>query len=607
MPMTNAAAANVDNNASGTEFLGHPKGLYVCFATELWERFSFFGMKFLLLLYLTKYHFFSDAMGLEVLGAYAGLVYLLPLAGGMVADRYLGMRKAVLFGGVLLSLGHILMAVEGHEAVNYAAGTVLQSDLTLATGDVLVAGTILSKAVMYRDTAALNVFFVAMSLIVVGVGFLKPNISTIVGRLYAIDDPRRDSGFMIFYLGINAGGFAATIVCGWLGENYGWNYGFGAAGIGMIIGLISFARGQKHLLGHAEPLYPGKLKTRVLGPLNVEWLIYVATLPAIAVIWVMLQREPIVLLTQNVSLIIAIVGLILYSMVYKKQDQSNRLPFAIAGVAALSGVYATSVNLHFMPGSVALAENILYGSIVLIVGFIVYGFKTHNSAEFGRTVALMVLVVFSIAFWAMFQQSAGSMTLFADRVVDRTVGATTITAAQFGSLNTGFIILLAIPFAVLWAWLGKRNLEPATPVKFGLGIIQAGLGFGALVFGAQFPDQAGQVAMIWLVLAYLLLTTGELFLSPVGLSAVTKLSIPNVVGVSMGTWLLATALSETVAARMGRIAAIDTSSIGTTTDAATMLNTYTQLFELLMWFGLAMGVTLLVISPLLRRVMHGID
>jgi POT family proton-dependent oligopeptide transporter len=211
----------------------------------------------------------------------------------------------------------------------------------------------------------------------------------------------------------------------------------------------------------------------------------------------------------------------------------------------------------------------------------------------------------TVVFWALFEQSAGSMTLFADRVVDRSVGNTTFTAAQFGSLNAGFIMLLAIPFAALWTWLAKKDLEPNTPVKFGLGILQAGLGFGALVFGSQFPDQSGQIGMIWLILAYLLHTTGELCLSPVGLSAVTKLSIGNVVGVSMGTWFLATALSETVATRIGKMAAIDTSA-GETADIATAVATYTELFSFLMWFGIGMGVFMIVISPILKRWMHGI-
>ena len=602
--MTDTVAAPADDYSRDDELWGHPKGLYVCFTTELWERFSFYGMKYLLLLYLTKYHLFSDADGLDVLGSYAGLVYALPLIGGMIADRFLGMRKSVVFGGILLSLGHLLMAVEGHQAINYAAGTVLAHDLTLASGVVLAAGTTLSEAIMFRDTGALKVFYFALALIVMGVGYLKPNISTIVGKLYSIDDPRRDSGFTIFYMGINIGSFAATLLCGWLGETFGWRYGFGAAGIGMIIGLCTFMYGQKYLMGHADPSEPEKLTKRFLGPINVEWSIYLLSLPFLGVFWLLVQHEPVVLLTQNVFLILSVVGLILYSMVHTKSG-SNTIAYTIAGVAVVAAIYAVSVNLQFIPGSEALAENVLYGSILLIVGFVFYGFRTHNSPEFGRTVVLMILILSTVVFWALFEQAAGSMTLYADRVVDRSIGDTTFTAAQFGSLNAGFIMLLAIPFAALWTWLAKRDLEPSTPLKFGFGILQVGLGFGALVFGSQFPDQSGQVAMIWLVLAYLLHTTGELCLSPVGLSAVTKLSIGNVVGVSMGTWFLATALSETVATRIGKMAAIDTSG-GQTADIATALATYTELFEFLMWFGIGMGVFMILISPLLKRLMHGI-
>ncbi|MBT8087880.1 MAG: peptide MFS transporter [Gammaproteobacteria bacterium] len=603
--MTDTVAATADDYSHDDEFLGHPKGLYVCFTTELWERFSFYGMKYLLLLYLTKYHLFTDEMGLDVLGSYAGLVYALPLIGGMIADRFLGMRKSVLFGGILLSLGHILMAVEGHKAIFYAAGTTLKESLTLASGQVLAAGTILDADITMRDTAALDVFYFALALIVMGVGYLKPNISTIVGKLYSQEDPRRDSGFTIFYMGINIGSFAATLLCGWLGETFGWKYGFGAAGIGMIVGLISFTYGQRYLRGHAEPAEPEKLQKRFLGPINVEWSIYLLSLPVLGVLWFLVQHEPVVLITQNVFLIVAIVGLILYSMIHKRMEQDNKLAFTIAVVAVVSGICAVFANLHPIGGIEAYADEVLYLSIALIIGFVIYGFITHYSDEFGRTVVLMILILSTIVFWALFEQSAGSMTLYADRVVDRSVGDVTFTAAQFGSLNAGFIMLLAIPFAALWTWLAKKNLEPPTPVKFGLGIFQAGLGFGALVMGGQFPDQAGQVAMIWLILAYLLHTTGELCLSPVGLSAVTKLSIGNVVGVSMGTWFLATALSETVATRIGKMAAIGAEG-GEITSSADALATYTQLFEFLMWFGMGAGALMIIISPILRRWMHGV-
>jgi POT family proton-dependent oligopeptide transporter len=373
----------------------------------------------------------------------------------------------------------------------------------------------------------------------------------------------------------------------------------------MIFGLFTFMYGQKYLMGHAEPADAESLREKVFGPVNREWSIYLLSLPVLSVIWLLVQHEPVVLLTQNVFLIVSIVGIVLYSMVYRKAGSSNTTAYTFAASAILLGIYAAGANLGFLPGNENLAEYAVYAAMLVIAGFVIYGFKTHNSAEFSRTVVLMVLILSTVVFWALFEQSAGSMTLYADRVVDREVGGITFTAAQFGSLNAIFIFMLAIPFATLWTWLSKRGLEPSTPVKFGLGIIQVGLGFGVLVVGSQFPDQAGQIAAIWLVLAYMLHTTGELCLSPVGLSAVTKLSIGKVVGVSMGTWFLATALSETVATRMGKMAAIGTEG-GEATDLVGALAKYTELFEFLMYFGVAVGIFMLLISPLLRRGMHGV-
>ena len=266
------------------QFFGHPSGLFVCFATELWERFSFYGMKYLLLLYLTKYHLFSDTNGLEVLGSYAALVYALPVVGGMLADRFLGMRKAVVFGGVLLVLGHMGMALEGEQA-------------RVVNGEIV------------RDEIALQFFYVSLALIIVGVGFLKPNISTIVGQLYSKDDPRRDAGFTIFYMGINIGAFTATILCGYLGETYGWRYGFGAAGIGMVIGLITFIRGQPLLLGIAEPKDNEMLKQKSILGLSIEATIYLLSLTGIAIIWQMLQWHAAVGLLLNGLAIIVLLGL----------------------------------------------------------------------------------------------------------------------------------------------------------------------------------------------------------------------------------------------------------------------------------------------------------
>ena len=543
--MENVDLANAVARNHKDELFGHPKGLYVCFATELWERFSFYGMKYLLLLYVTKYHLFSDGEGLEVLGSYAGLVYSLPVIGGMLADRYLGMSKAVIFGGILLCIGHLLMAVEGHQAVRYVAGTVLTSDLSLADGSIIVAGTMLTETVKIQDLAALNIFYLALAFIVVGVGFLKPNISTIVGQLYSKNDPRRESGFTIFYMGINLGSFAATIICVYLGETFGWGYGFGAAGIGMLFGLATFILGRKYLKGLAEPSEPDRLTEKVFVFLNREYLIYLLSILSLSLFWLVIQHEPIVFASQQVLLVLSGGGLVAYAI-----------------------------------------------------------FK-GSRAEMQQMLVLMVLIASTIIFWALFEQAAGSMTLYADRVVERNILGIKITAGQFGSLNAGFIILLALPFASLWVWLDKYQLNPNIPVKFALGIIQAGLGFGVLVIGAHYPNEVGKISLWWLVLAYLIHTTGELCLSPVGLSAVTKLAIHRVVGLSMGVWFLATALSETLAMRLGKIAAIDNQDIDASNITETVA-TYSQLFEFLMWVGLGTGMLLLLISPILKRGMHGI-
>ncbi|WP_045825546.1 peptide MFS transporter [Teredinibacter turnerae] len=577
------------------KLFGHPAGLFVCFTTELWERFSFYGMKYLLLLYLTKYHLFSDGAGYDVLGAYAGLVYALPLIGGLIADRYLGMRKSVMFGGILLALGHATMAYEGSAASVYAAGTVLKDSIVSSTGVSYLAGTTLAQDVIVQDRVALNVFFFALALITVGVGFLKPNISSIVGRLYGENDTRRDAGYTIYYMGINIGSFFATLLCGWLGETFGWSYGFGAAGIGMLLGLISFSWGQKYLYGHAEPNEPEKLKSKVLGLLSVENTIYVAAILSLGFVWILVQHEPIVHLAQNSLLIIAIVCLILYAFSYEHGSMiSDKPALGLAVFSIASGLFWALTDNDFGLGLMLLG----------LVVFIIYGFKNNKSPEYSRTVVLMILILSSVVFWALFEQSAGSMTLYADRVLDRSFGGGEIRASMFGSLNAGFIMLLAIPLAWLWTWLGKRNLEPSTPVKFSLGILQAGLGFGALVLGAQFPNEAGKVGMIWLVLAYLLHTTGELCLSPVGLSAVSKLSISKVMSVSMGTWFLATALSETIATRIGKMASINANADAA--DPLAMLATYTQLYSFLMWLGVGVAVFMFVISPFLKKGMRGI-
>lgn len=515
----NTDAVSLAEEREGT-LLGHPKGLFVCFATEMWERFSFYGMKYLLLLYLTKYHLFTDANGLDVLGSYAGLVYAMPVIGGLLADRFLGMRKAVLFGGILLSLGHLGMVYEGFQAY-------------IENGQIV------------QDKEALQIFYFSLALIIMGVGFLKPNISTIVGQLYEKGDPRRDSGFTIFYMGINIGSASATLFCGWLGETYGWSYGFGAAGIGMILGLLTFTWGQQYLRGLAEPSDINRLKKKTPLGISTENTIYLGSIAGLFIIWRLVQYNPIVHTTLNVV------------------------------------------------------------SLVVFLALVWFLVKKCTPVERSRMIVMMILILSTVVFWALFEQSAASMTLYADRVVERSAFGFQFTASQLGSLNAIFIILFAPIIAWLWTKLSEYKLEPNTPLKFALGIIQAGLGFLMLVIGASMPDSAGKVALIWLILAYALHTTGELSLSPVGLSAITKLSVPSVVGFMMGTWFLATAYSELVAAQLSKLAAIETKG-GEVVDIVAALASYTELFTFLFYVGLGVGIFLAIISPILKKMMHGI-
>ena len=499
-------------------FFGHPKGLFILFFTEMWERFSFYGMKALLIFYLTKYHLFSDNSGNLLIGSYAALVYAVPVIGGFIADKYLGFRKAIIFGGIMLVLGHLGMAFEGNAATRSMTGEII------------------------RDNQALQIFYFSLSLIIVGVGFLKANISSLVGELYKAGDKRRDSGFTIFYMGINLGSFLATIICAWLGEKYGWSYGFGAAGIGMFLGLITFISGKRFLHGKGESSAPEFLEKTSFGFKN-EWLIYIASALSALFFWQMVQSH------DAVSWILKIAG----------------------GISFLYIVYFSATQL--------------------------------SGKERDQLIALTILIIFTIVFWALFEQAYTSLNLFADRIIDRNVFGFELTAGQFLSFNALFIILLAPVFAWLWVKLGKYN--PNTAVKFAFALILVGLGFGSLVLGINISD-TGKVAAFWLILTYLLHTCGELSLSPVGLSAVTKLSPVKIVGFMMGVWFLATASSEFIASILANIASIDTSS-GTAPDLNLAKQSYLKLFEYLFYTGIGFGILLLILSPIIKKLMHGVD
>lgn len=499
------------------ELLGHPKGLFVLFMTELWERFSFYGMKALLVFYLTKYHLFSDEASYLLIGSYAALVYAMPVIGGYLADNYLGFRRAIIFGAILLVCGHLGLAFEGNAATKSMTGEIV------------------------RDDFALQVFYFSLSFIIMGVGFLKANISSLVGELYEKGDNRRDSGFTIFYMGINLGAFLATIVCVWLGEEYGWGYGFGAAGIGMLFGLLTFIYGSRYFKGKGESPNLAELNKVRFG-IKTEYLIYLLSLLGIAIVWQMVQRHQVV-------------------------------------------------------------EYLLVISIALsFIAILFFAFTQPDKVARDRLFALLILIIFTIFFWALFEQAYSSLNLFADRVIDLNVLGFELKAGWFLSLNSLFIITLAPVFAWLWIKLGTKN--PNTAVKFALALLLVGLGFGALVMGIGVAG-ASKVGAIFLVLTYLFHTMGELCLSPVGLSAVTKLSPGRIVGFMMGVWFLATAASEYLAVILAKLAAID--SVGEVADLELAKDAYLKLFNLLFMIGVASGILLLAISPIIKKLMHGVD
>jgi proton-dependent oligopeptide transporter, POT family len=496
--MTNAALPHGDS--AGT-ILGHPKGLFVLFFAEMWERFSYYGMRALLIFYLTKHWMFSDGESGIIYGAYTALVYITPVLGGYLADRWLGQRKAVTYGAILLTFGHFMMGFEGDGG---------------------------------QDPASLNLFWLALAFIIVGSGFLKANISVMVGQLYPRTDVRRDGAYTIFYMGINLGAFLGSLLCGYIGETYGWSYGFGLAGIGMLLGLIVFIWGKPLLLGRGEAPDPAKLAAPVAG-IKFEWLLYLVGLVAVGACWWMVQNQ-------------AVVGTVL-------------------GVCG-----------------------------AILVGYVLFTAVVKLPAEDrDRIFAALFLILGSILFWALFEQAGSSLNLFADRHVDRAG----VPASVFQSLNAGYIVLLAPFFAALWTWLGRRGMEPSAPAKFGLAMLQLGLGFLVLKWGAEAAGVDNLTPVMFIFLIYLLHTTGELCLSPVGLSAMNRLSPAHMASLIMGTWFFASATGNFAA---GLIAAATGSEKASGEGAGKAL--VLEVYQTIGLYAIGFGVLVIVISPLIKKLMH---
>lgn len=559
------------------EFLGHPKGLYVCFFTEMWERFSFYGMKALLLLYLLKYHLFGDDAGYDLLGAYGGLVYAAPVIGGLLADRYLGMRKAVVFGAVLLVLGHLGMAFEGEQAR-------------------VIGGTV------RRDEGALQVFYLSLALIIMGVGFLKPNISTIVGQLYPENDPRRDSGFTLFYAGINVGALFASLICAFLGETYGWKYGFGAAGIGMVAGLVMFLWGQKYLYGLAEPRDPAVLRERIAG-LSREWWIYLGSFAGVAVVWLLLQSTGAVHWSMHVIAVafFAWFAWFLARCSRVEREQMITLVVLIVGVLIFFTLYEQTYGSWVTFTDRMLTKDLFPGlgggrvvlpwSLFLLAAspfLMILALKASDSGSPGLAKLIVALL------------AVGLLVVGAHDIVfvEQTAGSLTFLGAMF-------IVLLSPIFAWLWPWLERRGMNPSKPAKMAFGLLVAGLAFLPLMAAADSAASGSLATVWWLVLAYFILEIGEMCLSPIGLSAVTQLSVARVVGLMMGGFWLATAYSEVLAAQFGKLASIDVPE-GQAIDFAVAAERYGGLFQTMLWVGVGSGLLYFALTPLLRRWMHGV-
>jgi POT family proton-dependent oligopeptide transporter len=447
----------------GKEFFGHPPGLSTLFFTELWERFGYYGMRALLILYLASAAS-SGGFGLDesaaygIYGLYTGMVYLVSLPGGWIADRILGQQRAVLYGGILIAIGYLMLAVP--------------------------------------DRA---VFFSGMAVVVAGTGLLKPNVSTIVGQIYAPGDPRRDSGFSIFYMGINIGAMVAPLVCGYIGQRINWQLGFATAGVGMVLGVITFLAGRRRL-GEAG-LHP------VTHGDPAEY-----------------HRSRRLLLRGSAAA--AAFGIGLYAV-------------------RAAGLYTVTVQTM-----VNLAGLLMFTIVIGMFGWMFLGGE-WSAPERKRLAVIFVLFLASALFWSAFEQAGSSLNLFAQRNTDTSLLGFDFPASWLQSLNATFIIVFAAVFAWLWLRMGER--QPSSPAKFALGLILVGLGFVVMMTAADRAAEGVRVSPLWLVVTYLLHTLGELCLSPVGLSAMTTLAPARVAGLMMGVWFVSIAAGNYIG---GRLAAL---------------------------------------------------
>lgn len=582
----------------GEQWFGHPRQLARLFTTEAMERFGYYGMRALLTLYLAQHFLFNDTTTTGIYGGFTALVYLTPLVGGLLADRYLGSKRSVKFGAIMMSLGYAVLCfsstggmakpfamIEGqrYEVTITGKGDAQKQYVTDAGQQLLIKGnedktvSLLAAdghearkvpADQFKSDGARSALFTFMllsglALVTVGNGFFKPNISTIVGSLYADGDRRRDAGFTIFYMGINLGSLFSQILCPLLAVGMGswgglgWWAGFALAAAGMAVSWMLFQFDGGKLDGYGD---------RPAGAdASKDVLIYIGSLLTVPVAY---------LLFANL-------------MDYVKPE-------------AGSGILGYIETLPIM-------GKIMFGTfLVAVPGILGWSWMNGDRREFQMMIAAMVLVTFNTVFWTLFEQAGSSLTLFADRNTDMSVfGLFSITAGQTQFFNAFFIVALAPLFSMLWNGLAKRGIEPTIPVKFGLALVGVGGGFLFLVWGAQFAGEDFKVALWWLAGLYLIHSIAELCISPVGLSMITKLSIARIVGLMMGVWFLSISVAQYVAGVVAQVASVETVG-GQVTNLKVSLDTYVGVFTTIGWIAVAIGALLLVLAWPLKRLMHGV-
>jgi POT family proton-dependent oligopeptide transporter len=489
---------------------GHPPGLYALFTTEMWERFSYYGMRALLVLYLTKAIGFNRPDALRIYAIYTGLIYLTPLIGGRLADRYLGQRKAIFIGGILMALGQFVLTQR--ELLNLGLG-----------------------------------------LLIVGNGFFKPNISTMVGTLYPKGDHRRDGAYTIFYMGINLGAFLAPLVCGWLGERIGWAAGFASAGIGMTLGLLTFVFTQRLLQGTGLP--PGREAASDARLGAQDWI--------------------------EIAALAAVILALVYGAIQSWTFLGPLWSPAWLSSTALAITYRGAI----LVGILAL---FLYATAPKTSCGVDASEEPFTAVDWQRIGVIVIISLFSIVFWMGFEQSGGTLNLFADEKMDRTLFGVEIPASYFQAVNPVFIITLAPAFAILWTELARRRFPLPSVTKQGLGLILLGSAFVVMYFADQ-RARTGRVSPLWLIAVYFIFTVAELFISPIGLSLVNKLAHPRVASLMMASWFLCTAAANYLAGIMEE----------------TVHHYGWNLWVFLGIMALVPGLLLLALTPVLVRMSHG--